>query len=81
MKFTAGEDKNDKRNVSGPRNLDNFLEEYLKGNEIIKTGILKIKDKMPVYRKVRGDGNCFFRSVGFLFSEFLLNLEDPQKLR
>lgn len=37
-----------------------------------KTEIRKWAKEFPVYRKIRGDGNCFYRAFNFSFLEMAL---------
>jgi len=55
--------------VSPFRSLSFFANEY-KNPKIIEK-ILEIKESIPMYRQIKGDGNCFFRAVGLCFIEIL----------
>lgn len=41
-------------------------------NKAISYKILEMAEYIPHFRKIRGDGNCFYRAVGFAFLEKLL---------
>ena len=34
--------------------------------------MLILGEKCPVYRSIKGDGNCFYRAFGFAFFENIL---------
>lgn len=51
--------------------LEIFSEEYKDWN--IKQKLNKIRENFPFMRKIRGDGNCFYRSLGLLFLETIFN--------
>ena len=54
------------------------LEAEFQADEVFKAKILKLSQKYSRMRRVRPDGNCFFRAVGYrlfeVFSRTLLNL-------
>ena len=54
-------------NVSQIYRLTQFADEY--ENEAIKNKIFELSNSIPFYRKIRGDGNCFFRAVAFNYIE------------
>jgi len=56
-------------NISHLLFMKDFAKEYNK--MAIKAKIFEIAKKLPYYRKIRGDGNCFYRALGFLFLEDL----------
>lgn len=41
-------------------------------NRAISYKILEMAEYIPHFRKIRGDGNCFYRAIGFAFIEKLL---------
>ena len=49
------------------------LDEY-KGSELKRKLIIDAFYKIPVFRKIRGDGNCFYRAFAFEYLEKSLNL-------
>jgi|JI6StandDraft_1071083.scaffolds.fasta_scaffold01793_1 hypothetical protein len=50
--------------ISPPRGVNELLSRETATKELVMTLGNLIKD-YPQYRKVRGDGNCFYRAVGF----------------
>lgn len=52
--------------------LSNLLQEY-KDDSVYTTKINKLCETYKSMRRVRPDGNCFFRGFGFSFFERLLN--------
>ncbi|KAL4490240.1 hypothetical protein ABPG72_004279 [Tetrahymena utriculariae] len=56
--------------VSEPLNLSQKIKEYV-NTEIIQT-LTEFQKKYSLYREVRGDGNCFYRSVFYLYIEHLI---------
>ena len=51
------------------------LEEEFANDEVYRSKIAKLSDKYSEYRRIRPDGNCFFRAVGFRLFEWLLENE------
>ncbi|KAL4440770.1 hypothetical protein ABPG74_013751 [Tetrahymena malaccensis] len=66
--------------VSQPLNLSQKIKEYV-NTEIIQT-LTEFKKHYSLYREVRGDGNCFYRSVFFLYIERLIviNQSNPKEV-
>ena len=56
--------------VSNIKNLSEFAEEYKEQKIIDK--IYEIKQKIECFREIKGEGNCFFRAIGFLFFENMI---------
>ncbi|EAR85105.2 peptidase C65 otubain protein (macronuclear) [Tetrahymena thermophila SB210] len=65
--------------VSQPLNLSQKIKEYV-NTEIIQT-LTEFKKQYSLYREVRGDGNCFYRSVFYLYIEHLIviNQSNPKE--
>lgn len=57
-------------NVTKIISLSEYEKEYQCA--ITRQKIQELKLKMPYYRKIRGDGNCFYRAVGYLWLEKLI---------
>ena len=55
------------------------LEEF-KNNEVIQRIIIKLKYEMPIFYGIRGDGNCFYRSIALIYIESSLNIPS-EKIR
>lgn len=53
--------------------LDEIVEDYAKEDSIYRHKVGDLKSRYKKIRKVRGDGNCFFRAFGFAYLERLLN--------
>ena len=51
------------------------LEEEFSNDEVYKSKIAKLSEKYSEFRRIRPDGNCFFRAVGFRLFEWLLEAE------
>ena len=64
--------------IKPPSPMLKGLEEY-KFNKVLKELVFLLYKKNPVFRAVRGDGNCFYRSVGFLILEHGLLEEIEEK--
>lgn len=45
--------------------------EEIKFNRILVDLVEKMCDFMPVFRRIRGDGNCFYRAFGFSYLELI----------
>lgn len=56
--------------MSSPLHLSHHAAEFKKPN--ILSQIEEVQKSYPVYRKIRGDGNCFYRAVGFLWLEQMI---------
>ena len=54
-------------NVSHRLSLKLYAEEFIDLD--INSKIIELESTIPYYRKVRGDGNCFYRSIYFLLME------------
>ena len=58
------------------------LETEFQADEVFRAKILKLQDKYSHLRRVRPDGNCFFRAVGFrLFEQLLGSAEQLARVR
>lgn len=55
------------------------LETEFQNDEAFKSKIVKLSDTYCQIRRVRPDGNCFFRAVGYRLCELLLQDEAEQK--
>ena len=55
------------------------LETEFSNDEVFKSKIVKLSDNYSQIRRVRPDGNCFFRAVGYRLCEKLL--EDETELK
>ena len=54
------------------------LEAEFQADEVFQAKILKLGQKYSRMRRVRPDGNCFFRAVGYrLFEVIFLNIFNP----
>ena len=51
------------------------LEDEFANDEVYRTKIAKLSDQYSEFRRIRPDGNCFFRAVGFRLFEWLLDNE------
>ena len=49
------------------------LEDEFANDEVYRTKIAKLSDQYSEFRRIRPDGNCFFRAVGFRLFEWLLD--------
>ena len=61
-------------NISGFLPLRDNANEF-KGNPEIKNTIMSLAKNKPLYRKIRGDGNCFYRAAVIQYFEKLLEEE------
>ncbi|XP_012940096.1 ubiquitin thioesterase OTUB1 [Aplysia californica] len=52
--------------------FDDIVEEYAKEDAVYRHKVEDLKTRYKTVRKVRGDGNCFFRAFGFAYLERLL---------
>jgi len=58
------------------------LEAEFQADEVFKAKILKLGQKYSRMRRVRPDGNCFFRAVGYrLFERLLENEEEWERVK
>ena len=57
--------KPDITNISSIKKLKKFIEDY--PNDTLKPGLRVLSDSYQHYRAVNGDGNCFYRSIIFLY--------------
>ena len=55
-------------NVQGPCTMGDLKEDF-KHNESMKEKIEEMSAEYSGYRPIRGDGNCYYRAVGFSFLE------------
>lgn len=55
-------------NVSEKLPLKFFADEFI--DPSIKSKIAELEPTIPYYRRIRGDGNCFYRSIYFQLMEF-----------
>lgn len=53
--------------------FDNIVEDYAKEDSVYRQKFEDLKTRYKNIRKVRGDGNCFFRAFGFGYLEHLLS--------
>lgn len=44
-------------------------------NKLINEEIIKISQNIPYYRKIKGDGNCFYRAIAFGYLENIFSEE------
>lgn len=70
---------NNIENASQIYQLAQFANEY--ENEAIKKKIFELSASIPFYRKIRGDGNCFFRAVAINYIERKIIDVDLQNLK
>lgn len=64
--------------ISDKLDLEEKIQEYK--NVIIINELKKMKLECPFYRKIRGDGNCFYRSNIYFYLQFLLIHENEFKV-
>ncbi|XP_076463742.1 ubiquitin thioesterase OTUB1-like [Babylonia areolata] len=70
----------DTQDLIGPcQTIDELVEEYAKEDQVYRQKLEDLKKRYSHIRKVRGDGNCFFRGFGFAYLESLLN--DPEEFK
>ncbi|OLL23091.1 Ubiquitin thioesterase otubain-like [Neolecta irregularis DAH-3] len=50
--------------VSSPVSLDELLQEY-QGNSVFSEKIRELSETFSTYRKIRGDGDCFYRTFAY----------------
>mmetsp|Transcript_6626 Transcript_6626/g.20170 ORF Transcript_6626/g.20170 Transcript_6626/m.20170 type:complete len:265 (+) Transcript_6626:166-960(+) len=62
--------------VGLPEKTISLLEEFASASDLQKNKIKQLAAKYPEIRRVRRDGNCFFRAYGFAMHEWLLNSKD-----
>lgn len=58
-------------NVSGFLPIEEHANEF-KGNMDIRNAIMELGQEKPLFRRIRGDGNCFFRAAVIQYFERLL---------
>ncbi|XP_062574136.1 ubiquitin thioesterase OTUB1-like [Saccostrea cucullata] len=58
--------------ISNRISFDEFSAEYSEEDQIYLHKIQDLKNRFSCVRKVRGDGNCFYRAFGFRYFETLL---------
>lgn len=58
-------------NISQRLPLKLFADEFVDLD--IKSKIIELESTIPYYRRIRGDGNCFYRSIYFLLMELHFN--------
>ena len=51
------------------------LEQEFENDPVFKSKVVKLSEKYAQFRRIRPDGNCFFRAVGFRLFEWLLDNE------
>jgi len=59
--------------------MDKKIDEYK--DALIRNNLGKLKKECPLYREVRGDGNCFYRAAFYYYFEILLSQEDNSMLK
>ncbi|KRX08369.1 hypothetical protein PPERSA_03363 [Pseudocohnilembus persalinus] len=67
--------------VSQPLDLDVKIKEYK--NQKIIDALQQYKQKVPIFRQIRGDGNCFYRAFYYYLFELILlkSSENQQYLK
>ncbi|KAK7104627.1 ubiquitin thioesterase OTUB1-like [Littorina saxatilis] len=55
--------------------IEELIEHYAKEDQIYRHKLMDLRKRHSHIRKVRGDGNCFFRGFGFAYLESLLTDE------
>lgn len=65
-------------NVGVPENVDKKIGEY--ANKQIRERLEEFKRACPLFREIRGDGNCFYRAFAFYFFENLLSSNDQDAI-
>ena len=58
--------------VSDKLSLQELTKEF-ENDEVYKSKIVKLSEKYEQFRRIRPDGNCFFRAVGYRLFELLLS--------
>jgi len=53
--------------ISSPVSLDELAQEYKEGNPVFLQKIRELSETFSTYRKVRGDGDCFYRTFAYGF--------------
>ncbi|WFD29496.1 ubiquitinyl hydrolase 1 [Malassezia sp. CBS 17886] len=73
----AGDPSNDQPLISSVLPIDVLFEEY-KNNSSYAAKVKWLKDKSGFVgmRKLRGDGNCFYRAFGFAYVQTILSMDD-----
>ncbi|KAK7506803.1 hypothetical protein BaRGS_00001654 [Batillaria attramentaria] len=59
--------------ISPSQPLEELVEEYAKEDQVFRQKLADLGTRFTHIRKVRGDGNCFFRGFGFAYLETLLS--------
>ncbi|KAK3828704.1 MAG: cysteine proteinase [Benniella sp.] len=55
--------------VADSEDLEDLQKEYENGSDIFKTKILVMHPTVSLMRRLRGDGNCFYRALAFAWFE------------
>ena len=55
------------------------LEQEFENDPVFKSKVVKLSEKYAKFRRIRPDGNCFFRAVGYRLCEKLLSDETELK--
>ena len=55
------------------------LEQEFENDPVFKSKVVKLSEKYAKFRRIRPDGNCFFRAVGYRLCEKLLSNETELK--
>ncbi|XP_033115761.1 ubiquitin thioesterase OTUB1-like [Anneissia japonica] len=58
--------------IGAKEDLSSLLEQYA-DDEVYQQKIRELRGRCRYVRKSRPDGNCFFRSFGFAYMEYLLS--------
>ena len=56
-----------------------LLRDELRFNEQLCEKIESMAPRYPAFRPIRGDGNCYYRAVGFSFLERAMKMGEPGK--
>lgn len=65
---------NDSMAISDISDIRNYIDNYIDSNLQKKSD--RIFQHLTHYRKIKGDGNCFYRSISYLFLETILLEKD-----
>ncbi|KAL8619710.1 hypothetical protein ACOMHN_025796 [Nucella lapillus] len=52
--------------------VEDLIEEYANEDQVYRQKLIDLRKRYSHIRKVRGDGNCFFRGFGFAYLETLM---------